>query len=183
MNKVYSIVLLSLAFACVKADEGVKLDQIKAAIKESDLARVKTQWRRIDSLVDSADEKITQLKALIVNASEAVEDSKESVNTAGGGRNYKLVAAGAGLWLVSLGGGICSQLFVLNTATTQAETMKGYALFGCSMGLAYYSGILMRNGWNGGSGEQLTSGGRSKAAIIEAYLEDRLQELLNEVRK
>ena len=191
MNKVHSIVLLSLAFACVKADEGVKLDAInlervvaiKTAIKESDLAHVKAMWRRIDTLVESADEKVTILKSLIDSASKTAQDSKESVASSAGGRDYKKVVAGS-----LLCAGVFAGILFLNPLApfyeggTQGEKIRGVVTLTGLMAASRLGGYLIQTGW-GVNAEQIPSGGRSQAAIIEAYLEDRLQELLAEKRK
>lgn len=181
MNKVISIVMLSLAFVSVKADENsTRIEQITTAIEESDLVRVKTLWRRLDSSLEILDEKEKVLKALVKTASHIAEDSKTTPGIGGGGRNYKLVVAGFGLWAVSIGGAVAGRLILDGGSVDQAKFIGGIALFGGSMGLAYYAGTLMRDGWNGSS-DQITAGGRSKAKIVEAYLESRLQELNDEI--
>ncbi len=182
MNKAYGIVLMSLISMSIsmQADQEYKLDQITAAIKDSDLARVKKQWRRIDSTIESSEDKKAMLRVLVDTAAQVADESK--MRPVVGEKDYKKIVGG----MLTIAGGTGAAAYYMPLhrmfyGTTQNEQIKGWAIF---MGLAAISiagGRLARNGMGWDTAQDLIANrGHSKASAILAYLEDQLHDILNE---
>lgn len=192
MNKVYGIVCLSLAAAIMQAGPKHNLDQITEAINGSDIAQVKTQWRRLDSIIESSTEKMTILESLIKVASKLAEDSKGTTASGVGAasKDYKKVAGGIALFFASLGFGIYDTLHnghpilrMISDDLPTSERLKALATYSLFIGGSYLSGKLMRVGLGWEGAEPIAGGGRSKATIVLSYLEGLLHELQQETRK
>lgn len=185
MNKLSGVLLVSLvSFVGIYA-EGYNLDQMRAAIKDSDVARVKTLWRRIDSAVESSAEKKQILATLIKESDELAQDSKANAPVASVGRDYKKIAGGSLLVAGAFAGILHHQPLVpfFMAGSTSAEKTKGAILFIVYMGMSEIGGRLIRSGLGAEAGQENIAGsGRSKAAMITAYFEDLLHELEQETR-
>ncbi len=164
---------------CMQADQEYKLDQITAAIKDSDLARVKTQWRRIDSIFESSEEKKEILKTLVDTAAQVADESK--VRPVAGGKNYKKIAGG--VLTIAGASGVAAYYMPLHRlfyGATHNEQIKGWAIFVGLAAVSIAGGRLSRNGMGWEAQDPIANRGRSKATVILAYLEDQLHDILNE---
>ncbi len=172
MKKLYVIALLSVFAGTISAD-APDLKRVTKAIQDEDLVRVKSLWRKIDRNY-AVDEKREALDTLIETAGDLAENAKESGSVSGGKNYYKLVP-GAFLYAVGLGGTFYSLYWGsdANWRLPKDELPLFYALL-IGSGISSVAGqYLVKSGWNSSS----STGGRSKASVIEAYLENALEEL------
>ncbi len=176
MNKGIGIVMLSLVCASVTADENSsRIEQISTAVEESDLARVKALWRRLDSSIDSLDEKEKILRSLFKAASQVAEDSEDGQVVGGDGKGYVRIIGGA--ILCALG---CTSVVISGVAFRNLRVMIATPFLIGGLATSYAGHYLFTGGWQGSS-DQIAAGGRSKAKIVKSYLESRLQEVIDEV--
>ena len=171
MKKVYLFALLSIGVGSIFAD-APDLTKIEKAVQEGDLPAVKRHWRKINR-DHEVDEKREALETLLDVAGESTDDSKE---TTGGGHNYKKLVPGGILYVLGTVGCIGSIYWQYVPGIDPNDRSKFLALIGTSIVASIAGQLLVKSGWN----SEAPSGGRSKAAVIESFFDNALEELEEE---
>ncbi len=177
MNKAYGIILTSLTVISIsmQAKQEYELDPITAAIKWSNIALVKTEWRRLDSSIESSEDKKAVLNTLIDIAAQIADKAEIPSVAPSCKRNYW--AAVGGILLSSFGSGIFFVGLGYHGRNEHAEL--AYYLVG---GVPWQKGLrLIEIGAGCDENIQAPTAncGRSKATVILAYLEDLLRDVSN----
>ena len=170
MKKFFSIAMILLAVGSISA-EAPSLDKITKAIKESHTARVTSAWSRIDRYTESSEEKRKILNELIDIATD-VSDDKGEAPAVGGGKNYPKLIGGGLLFAAGIAG-LVGFVYLQNTLHRRQDEYLHWGLFGVSVVVESGGTYLFKSGWKSAP----SVAGKTEAQAIEAFLEDRLQDL------